>query len=219
MDIQNPPARMICRSYMIQKISKLVIALFAIIVGLYPAIYFIKERTFGLLSSKSNELLTNVLWNIAFYTHIILGGIALLIGWLQFNTKLRLKNLSTHRILGKIYIVSGLISSLAGIGLGVFATGGFIPSTGFICLGIIWFSTTLTAYLKIRKMHVEQHRRLMIYSYAVCFAAVTLRIWLPFLIIIFGNFIVAYSIVAWLCWVPNLLVANFIVRKLTPYQK
>lgn len=44
------------------------------------------------------------------------------------------------------------------------------------------------------------------------------RVWLPLLIMAFGDFIVAYSIVAWLCWVPNLLVANFIVRKLGPYQ-
>jgi hypothetical protein len=204
---------------MAQRISKIVIALFAIIIGLYPSIYFFKERTFGLLSSKSNELLANALWNTAFYTHIILGGIALLIGWLQFNTKLRLRNLSTHRTIGKIYIISVLFSSLASIGLGFFATGGFISSTGFVCLGIIWFSTTLLAYLKIKNMQVEQHRRLMIYSYAACFAAVTLRIWLPLLIIIFGNFIVAYSIVAWLCWVPNLLVANLIVRKLGPYQR
>jgi len=203
---------------MTQKISKIFIAIFAILIGLYPGIYFFKERTFGLLSSKSSELLASSLWNSAFYTHIILGGIALLIGWAQFNTRLRLKNLSTHILIGKIYIVCVLISALAAIGLGFFATGGFITSTGFICLGIIWFTTTLLAYLKIRKLEIEQHRRLMIYSYAACFAAVTLRIWLPLLVILFGNFIVAYSIVAWLCWVPNLLVAKLIIRKLGPYE-
>ena len=203
---------------MTEKISKILIALFAITIGLYPGMYFIKERTFGLLSTKSTELLSNTLWNTAFYTHIILGGIALLIGWLQFNTKLRLRYLSTHITIGKIYIVSVLLSSLAGIGLGVFATGGFLTSAGFICLGIIWFTTTLVSYLKIRKLEIEQHRRLMIYSYATCFAAVTLRIWLPLLIMLSGNFIVAYTIVAWLCWVPNLVVANLIVRNLKPYQ-
>ena len=59
----------------------------------------------------------------------------------------------------------------------------------------------------------------MIYSYAACFAAVTLRIWLPILLKIFGDFIIAYSIVAWLCWVPNIIVANLIVRKTGPYQE
>lgn len=198
---------------MILKFSRFVIALFAIIIGLYPGIYLINDRNFGILSSKSNELLANVFWNTAFYTHIILGGIALLIGWLQFNRKLRLRSPSMHRTIGKIYIVSVFFSSMAGIGLGFFATGGLISSTGFIFLGIIWFSTTLSAYLKARNMQIDQHRRLMIYSYAACFAAVTLRIWLPILNIIFVDFILAYTIVAWLCWVPNLLFAHLLARK------
>ncbi len=203
---------------MAQKTAKILVVLLAIAVGFYPSIYFLRDRTFGLLSSKSDELLANPLWNTVFYAHIILGGIALLIGWLQFDTKLRLRRPATHRAIGKTYMTSALASSLAGIGLGFFATGGIVPSAGFVSLGTVWFTTTLLAYLKIRERQVEQHRNLMIYSYAACFAAVTLRIWLPLLIAIFGNFIVAYSIVAWLCWVPNLMVANLIVRKLKPYQ-
>ncbi len=198
------------------KISKIIIALLAIIIGLYPGLYFFNERKFGLLSSKSDELLANIIWNIGFYTHIILGGIALLIGWLQFNLKLRLRNLSIHRAIGKIYVLCVLPSSLASIGIGFFATGGFITAAGFICLGIIWFTTTLLAYLKIRNRQVELHRKLMIYSYAACFAAVTLRIWLPLLIMIFGDFIIAYTIVAWVSWVPNILVAGLIARRLKP---
>jgi hypothetical protein len=199
------------------KISKIIIAVLASLIGLYPAIYFIIDRKFGLLSSKSNELLANAVWNTGFYAHILLGGIALLIGWLQFSTRLRLQNVSLHRTIGKIYVVCVLPSSLASIGIGFFATGGWITATGFICLGMVWFTTTLMSYLQIRKMRVEQHRVLMIYSYAACFAAVTLRLWLPLLTMFYGDFMKAYTIVAWLCWVPNLLVAWMIVRKSTPY--
>lgn len=88
-----------------------------------------------------------------------------------------------------------------------------IPSSGFVSLGVIWFSTTLWAYLLIRKRRIDQHQKMMIYSYAACFAAVTLRLWLPILIPIFGDFIIAYKIVAWLCWVPNMAVAYLITRK------
>jgi len=63
------------------------------------------------------------------------------------------------------------------------------------------------AYINIRNKRVEQHQKMMIYSYAACFAAVTLRIWLPLLVMGIGNFTIAYTIVAWLCWVPNLFVA------------
>ncbi len=40
----------------------LMIAL-AFAVGLYPVIYFLIDRRFGLLGSKSNELLANAFWN------------------------------------------------------------------------------------------------------------------------------------------------------------
>ena len=189
-------------------------ALLAIIIGLYPAIYFFIDRKFGLLSSKSDALLANTFWNIGFYTHITLGGLALFIGWTQFISKIRIKTPKAHRLIGKLYVISVLLSSLAGIFIGFFATGGIVTALGFICLGIIWFYTTLMAYQKIKNNQVELHQKMMIYSYAACFAAVTLRIWLPLLTMTFGNFITAYTIVAWLCWVPNLIVANLITRKL-----
>lgn len=190
----------------------------AIVIGLYPGLYFLIDRKFGLLSSKSIELLNNTFWNIGFYTHILLGGLALLIGWTQFSSKIRDNNLTLHRRIGKLYVISVLLSSLAGIGIGFFATGGILSSSGFICLGVIWFSTTVIAYVNIRNRQIEKHQKMMIYSYAACFAAVTLRIWLPLLIMTFGNFITAYNIVAWLCWVPNLLVANLITRRIRAYN-
>ncbi|HMB61555.1 MAG TPA: DUF2306 domain-containing protein, partial [Eudoraea sp.] len=80
-------------------------------------------------------------------------------------------------------------------------------------LGIIWLFTTLRAYAAIGKSDLRLHQGFMIYSYAACFAAVTLRIWLPLLAFAFADFITAYRIVAWLCWVPNIIFAFFWVRK------
>lgn len=204
---------------MTQRISKAIFALLAIIIGLYPSIYFfLQVRNIGLLSTKTNELLTNIYWNIGFYTHIIFGGISLLVGWMQFNKRLLHRKPSLHRLIGKIYAISVFLSGFAGIGIGFTATGGFIASLGFISLGIVWVATTLLAYLKIRNGKIEQHRKLMIYSYAACFAAVTLRIWLPLLMITLGDYLFAYRIVAWLCWVPNIIAAYFIVKTLKPYN-
>jgi uncharacterized membrane protein len=201
---------------MTRKILWFVCALFAIVIGLYPVIYFIQDRTFGLLSSKSNELLTNTFWNIGFYTHIVLGGVALLIGWLQFGDKFRNRNLNLHRRIGKVYVIAVLLSSSAGIYIACFATGGWLASAGFICLGVVWFSTTLMAYIGIRKNQPDLHKRMMIFSYAACFAAVTLRIWLPLLTMAIGSFVPAYRIVAWLCWLPNLVVAYWIIHTPQP---
>lgn len=195
------------------RVAWFVMVFLAIVVGLYPLLYFAIDREFGLLASKSDALLSNVFWNIGFYGHILFGGLALLIGWVQFSKKLRNANLKRHRNIGKVYIIAAVISGTCGIYIGFYATGGLISSIGFICLGLIWLFTTLKAYFAIRRRDLQLHQGMMIYSYAACFAAVTLRIWLPLLVQGFGDFEVAYRYVAWLCWVPNIVFAFFWVRK------
>lgn len=195
------------------KSLRILFATLAIAIGLYPAIYFLIDRKFGLLSSKDDGLLTNVFWNAGFYTHITLGGLALLIGWSQFSTRWREARLSIHRNIGKVYVGSALLSALAAIYISFYSTGGLIASLGFFSLGCIWFLTTLRAFLSIKKGNVTEHQTMMIYSYAACFAAVTLRIWLPLLVMMYQDFVPAYRVVAWLCWVPNIVVAWLIVRK------
>ena len=185
----------------------------SILVGLYPIIYFIIDRHFGLLSSKNQELLNDITWNYAFYGHIILGGLALLIGWTQFSSRIRRNKVSLHRNIGKLYIIAVLISGLCGFYIAQFATGGVSNVIGFSLSAIIWLTTTFLAYRSIKNRKIQLHKEFMIYSYAICFSAVTLRIWLPILILITGEFISAYLIVGWLSWVPNLFAAYFIILR------
>ncbi|MDH7446979.1 DUF2306 domain-containing protein [Aquimarina sp. 2201CG14-23] len=197
-----------------KKIGKVIVAILSILIGLYPFVYFLVDEKFGLLNSKSNDLLTNTVWNTAFYTHITLGGIALLVGWTQFSKRIRSTRLKLHKLLGKVYVITVLISGVSGVYIGLFATGGIIASLGFIGLGMTWLYSTIAAYRQIVKGQINKHQILMHYSYAACFAAVTLRIWLPVLTVSFGDFIIAYSIVAWLCWIPNLIVAYYLTRNI-----
>ena len=192
----------------------IVFAFFAIGVGLYPIIYLLIQGRFGLLTSKSNELLESSLWFPAFYTHIFLGGVALLTGWSQFSTRFRNRNLSFHRLLGKIYVIVCLLSGMAGLYLSFFATGGLIASWGFGGLAVSWLVTTSKAFLSIRNGDIDNHQVWMIRSYALTFAAVTLRIWLPLAQILQIDFIAAYRVIAWLCWVPNLIIAQWIINRL-----
>ena len=76
---------------MTKKALWILFATMAIVIGLYPMLYFFLDKKFALLSKKDNELFTNIFWNVAFYIHIVLGGLALLIGWTQFSSKIRMK--------------------------------------------------------------------------------------------------------------------------------
>ncbi len=198
---------------MLKRAEWAIFVFFALTIGLSPALYFILDRKFGLLGGKPEALLNDIFWNAGFYTHIIFGGIALLTGWIQFSKKIRDRNITLHRRFGQVYVAAALTSALAGIYIGFFATGGAIAATGFISLGVVWFSTTLEAYRQILRKQIEAHKKWMFYSYAACFAAVMLRLWLPLLTFIFGDFITAYKLVAWLCWLPNLAFVRFYLLK------
>lgn len=193
------------------------LGLFAVFIGLYPLRFIGLPYEDSLLGSKPEALLNSAVYLTAFYTHIFLGGLALLTGFSQFYKRLRVKRPGLHRTLGKIYMLSVLLSGISGLGIAFYATGGIIPALGFAGLAILWLYTTFNAYTSIKKGQVTNHQRWIIRSYALCFAAVTLRLYLPtFLGLLHMDFIPAYKIIAWLCWVPNILIAEiFIVRRLS----
>lgn len=203
---------------MLNKALKIIMAAFATVIGLYPLLYFIKDRKFSLLQTKTDALLADAIWNIGFYAHILPSGLALLIGWIQFSRSFRTRRPAVHRTIGKVYVAAALTGALAGIYISLYATGGGITSAGFLLLGIFWFYVTYRAYRSIRHGNVELHQRLMIYSYAACLGAVTLRIYLPLLRKVMP-FATAYPIVAWLSWVPNLMVAWIIIQRIKAGRK
>jgi hypothetical protein len=196
------------------KIAWFFFIFFAVAIGLYPLTYIFVDMSAGFPASKPPSLLQNGVWQLAFNLHIFPGAIALLTGWSQFSRRIRNNKPGFHRGLGKVYLLTVVLSSVAGFYLSYFATGGLVAAMGFAGLAIGWFVATARAYASIRSRNVDQHQYWMIRSYALCWAAVTLRIWLPLLQITGMEFVPAYRIIAWLCWVPNLIAAEFIVRYL-----
>lgn len=207
------PASFAAKNNMGKKLLWMLLALLSVVVGLYPALFFLGEKKVGILKIKPDELFLNSYWYLSFYVHIISGGLALLIGWIQFSPGMRRKSIRFHRQTGRLYVTAVLLSSLAGFYIAFYATGGLPAALGFMSLSAIWFYTTLMAYIRIRSGQVVQHRNMMIYSYACCFAAVTLRLWMPFLIAMTGHFETAYIVAAWWCWVPNLAIAYLLTRR------
>jgi uncharacterized membrane protein len=196
-----------------KKLQWVIFIFLAIGVGIYPAFYYFLDMSGGLLASKGPEILQDRMWSVAFNLHIIFGGISLLVGWSQFLKKFRNKNLSFHRTLGKVYLISVLISGFCGLFIAFYATGGLVSSLGFGGLALAWLFTSSSAYRSIRTGDIDAHEGWMIRSYALTFAAVTLRIWLPLSMVMGIEFMIAYPIIAWLCWVPNLFIAEMIVRR------
>jgi len=166
----------------------------------------------GILQGKE-DLWDSRLYQLGFYIHVLLGPLALLSGPWQFLPGFRAKQPDIHRKIGYVYVLSITLSGLAGLLIAPFAETGEVASTGFALLAILWLYTTYEAVKAIRNHQLIEHQRWMYRSYALTLAAVTLRIWLPLSMILGISFTVAYPVIAWLCWVPNLLIALWITRK------
>lgn len=198
-----------------KKFTWIIFVFLAIAIGLYPLAYGFLDMSRGLLGTKPAGLLVDNLWRLFFYLHISFGAVAMLSGWSQFAARFRNRHLKWHRTLGKVYLAGVYTAGTAGLYIAFFATGGIVSVMGFTGLALSWLYTTTQAYRSIRQGKTDQHQRWMIRSYALTFAAVTLRIWLPLLDFGFAmEFIDAYRIIAWLCWVPNVFVAELLIRNL-----
>ena len=151
---------------------------------------------------------------IGILLHVFGSVFALLLGPLQFSARLRRNALQVHRWLGRLYLGVGvLIGGLAGLYMAFHAFGGLVSQAGFAGLAIGWLYTGARAFVAIRSRNVVAHRAWMIRNFALTFAAVMLRLYLPAALAYGIAFEAAYPVIAWLCWVPNLVVAQWLITR------
>jgi uncharacterized membrane protein len=154
---------------------------------------------------------------LAVFGHIAASAIALALGPFQLSTRLRARRVRLHRWLGRIYIMSVIVGGVSAIALATMSMGGVPAHVGFGLLGSLWVLTATLAYQRIKVYDIADHRRWMIRSYSLAFAAVTLRIYLPLAVSVMRiPFDQAYPAIAWLCWVPNLIVADWVFLRRAP---
>jgi hypothetical protein len=145
-------------------------------------------------------------------SHFTLGPVALLAGALNFRHAIRRARPTLHRRIGQLYVLTALGTGIVGGWLALHAQGGLPNRLGFGGLAFATLFTTIAAWRYATQRDFTRHRQWMLRSYAMILAAVTLRIELPLLALAFQAFEPAYAIIAWSCWVPNLLVAEWIAR-------
>lgn len=137
---------------------------------------------------------------------------ALLVGGFQFIPALRRRR-AAHRWLGRLYGTGCVVGGCAGFGLAFGSTAGPIAGWGFGILAVIWIYVTGQGWLTARARRFDEHRRWMMRSFALTFAAVTLRLYLPLAAVAGLDGLQAYRAIAWLCWVPNLLLVELYLRR------
>lgn len=145
--------------------------------------------------------------------HIAVTAIAIIVAPWQFMRRLRDRFPLAHRTMGRIYLVTGFVGIGTGTAIALGSSQGLIAGMGFLCLGLAWLTVTAVAYRMILARKHEAHRRWMLRSFALIFGAVTLRLYLPIAFALGLEYGAAYPVIAWINWVPNLVLIEWWIRR------
>lgn len=150
---------------------------------------------------------------LAALLHFAGGGASLALGPWQFLSGARRRWRTLHRWMGRLYGIAIVVGGGAGLVLATVAQGGIVSRLGFGALAVSWLSTLALAVRHAWRGEIAAHRRWMVRNFALTLAAVTLRFYIPGTMMAGIAFEKAYVFIAWLCWVPNLVVAEWMVRR------
>ncbi len=104
--------------------------------------------------------------------HVLAGTFALLIGPINFSSRIRQRHFKLHRVLGRIYVVCVFVGAFTGIALASGHPG--LPGTSMQAAA--WIVCTTAAFITARNRQIIQHRQWMARSYAVTFTFVSSRV-------------------------------------------
>lgn len=175
--------------------------------------YFNFNFHYGFLKLKQAAIATGF-YLPAYYSHVLAAGLILLLGLFQLRTNISLRWRRLHKFLGKCYVYGILFfAAPGGLVMSFFINRGPWVLISFILQSVCWFAFTALAIRAIKHGKVEEHGQWMWRSYALTFAAVTLRLYV-FLFTSSYDMSApeAYGVIAWLSWTINLFAVEIYLR-------
>ena len=138
---------------------------------------------FHYMSAPYNDAFERFPWAVKL--HVVLGGIYLAFGALQYSTSIRGKAIWWHRSVGRVLAVFALVTGATAIFVGiVMPFSGPIEQITMAIFGSYYIYAVSTAWRRVRGGDIAGHRAWMIRAYALGSSVVTMRlIFIPALIL------------------------------------
>ncbi|WP_208544415.1 DUF2306 domain-containing protein [Saccharomonospora piscinae] len=152
-------------------------------------------------------------------THMFFGTIAMITVVLQLWPWLRRNHPKVHRVSGRFYVVSTLISGCLGLIIVPFAP--IVGQIGVSMATITWMAVTTMAFVRARQGQFVKHRRLMLYSFAI----VMNNVWglllgrIGFTMLDVIDLLYIQEGVRWLGWVGNLMLVQWWIYRTEDRQR
>lgn len=181
---------------------------------------------FGFLETKQ-FIAYSLHWRISFYIHVFTSSLLLICGAVQFIPFIIRKYTHIHRISGYIYsIVVLFFSGPSAFIMSYYANGGAAAQCSFLLVSTIWYLSTVYALVAVKQNKYMLHASFMLRSFLLSCSALTLRLYAMILSYLHTDIAPRekYILIAWLSWVPNLLIAEWVIQSgvlkaLFPIQK
>jgi len=173
-------------------------------------LFVVFTREWTLLDSRSflRQRYAPIPWLML--VHGIPGALALMLGVFQFSTRLRQRYLQPHRVLGRIYVGSAIVSAPVAVAVAIKLP---IPTllTASMIQALGWLIATGTAVYCARVGKIQQHREWMIRGYAFAAVFIVVRVILAIPAIermgLLGIATVVWSVIAVAGFLPSFVIA------------
>ncbi len=183
-------------------------AMFLVLGFMTLVVLYHNERFLISPNSGTWKFFYPVRWKL--FLHATGGATALVIGALQFSSRLRLRRPALHRFLGRCYLGGVLVSAPVAVYL-AFTHGLHILAPGTAVQASLWVLTTCAAILAARNRNFEVHKQWMMRSYSVTLIFVVSRIILD-LPVVGPTTDLGAERLAWTLIVCSLLVPQLIIN-------
>ncbi|GHM99615.1 hypothetical protein WSM22_11050 [Cytophagales bacterium WSM2-2] len=177
--------------------------------------YFNFDSSYGFLRIKQAAVASGIYLPF-YYFHVLIAGLILIAGFIQVSKWFRSRYIKFHRKTGYFYVFGILFFAAPGaLGMSFFVDRGPMVLTSFLLQCGLWFYFTLEAFRKIRKKDIIAHELWMWRSFSLTLAAITLRVYIFCSSFYFNlNQPLAYAIIAWASWLPNLMLIEYFKKGL-----
>ena len=109
--------------------------------------------------------------------HIVPGMLFMILGPLQFSSRIRARHLRWHRLSGRVFVICGLVIGISALvmSFGMPAIGGVNQAAATTLFGTFFLAALCKAFWHIRRREVALHREWMIRAFSIGLAVAAIR--------------------------------------------
>ena len=109
--------------------------------------------------------------------HIVPGMLFMILGPLQFSSRIRARHLRWHRWSGRVFVVCGLVIGISALvmSFGMPAIGGVNQAAATTLFGTFFLFALSKAFWHVRRREVALHREWMIRAFSIGLAVAAIR--------------------------------------------